>query len=118
MYRALQKNACDYVMPDLMRIGGVTGWMRAAAIADAAGIQMSTHLYPEVSCASDARHAHCPLAGVAGLVPPDPWRSRSRSKDGTDPSHLIKPGNGLDWNEKAVKRYADEGMREAILWPA
>jgi len=36
-------------MPDLMRIGGVTGWMRASAIADAAGIQMSTHLYPEVS---------------------------------------------------------------------
>ena len=37
----------DYVMPDLMRIGGVTGWLRSAAIAGAAGIEMSTHLYPE-----------------------------------------------------------------------
>ena len=36
-------------MPDLMRIGGVTGWLRAAAIAGAAGIEMSTHLYPEFS---------------------------------------------------------------------
>src|SRR5258707_4526622 len=36
-------------MPDFMRIGGVTGWLRAAAIAGAAGIPMSTHLYPEVA---------------------------------------------------------------------
>ena len=49
MHRALQKKACDLVMPDFMRIGGVTGWMRAAAIAGAAGVPMSTHLYPEVA---------------------------------------------------------------------
>jgi hypothetical protein len=36
-------------MPDFMRIGGVTGWLRASAIAGAAGIPMSTHLYPEVA---------------------------------------------------------------------
>lgn len=36
-------------MPDLMRIGGVSGWLRAAAIADAAGVPMSTHLYPEIA---------------------------------------------------------------------
>src|SRR5207244_2832298 len=49
MHKALQRGACDLVMPDFMRIGGVTGWMRAAAIAGAAGIPMSTHLYPEVA---------------------------------------------------------------------
>jgi mandelate racemase len=31
-------------MPDLMRIGGVTGFLQAAAIADVAGIPMSSHL--------------------------------------------------------------------------
>ena len=36
-------------MPDFMRIGGVTGWLRAAPIAAAAGVPMSTHLYPEVA---------------------------------------------------------------------
>ena len=41
--------ACDYVMPDFMRIGGVTGWQRAAAIAASACIPISTHLYPEVA---------------------------------------------------------------------
>ncbi|TMJ26281.1 MAG: mandelate racemase, partial [Alphaproteobacteria bacterium] len=49
LHKALQKKACDLVMPDFMRIGGVTGWIRAAAIAGAAGVPMSTHLYPEVA---------------------------------------------------------------------
>src|SRR5260370_26863391 len=49
LHTALQRKACDLVMPDFMRIGGVTGWLRAAAIAGAAGIPMSTHLYPAVA---------------------------------------------------------------------
>ena len=49
LQRALQMKACDYVMPDFMRIGGVTGWLRAASIAGTAGVPMSTHLYPEVA---------------------------------------------------------------------
>ena len=39
----------DYVMPDVQRIGGVTGWLRAAAIAHAYGMEMSSHLFPEYS---------------------------------------------------------------------
>ena len=49
MATALAANACDFVMPDLERIGGVTGWQRAAALAAARGIEMSSHLFPEVS---------------------------------------------------------------------
>jgi mandelate racemase len=37
LFQAVRAGAGDYVMPDLMRIGGVTGWLRAAAIAGAAG---------------------------------------------------------------------------------
>ena len=48
MHLALQSGACDLVMPDFMRIGGVTGWQRAAGIAGAWGVPISTHLYPEV----------------------------------------------------------------------
>ena len=49
MQEAIAAQACDLVMPDLMRIGGVTGWLQAAAVADVAGLPMSSHLYPEVS---------------------------------------------------------------------
>ena len=48
LHKALQKKACNLVMSDFMRIGGVTGWIRAAAIAGTAGVPISTHLYPEV----------------------------------------------------------------------
>jgi mandelate racemase len=46
--RHLAAGACDLAMPDVARVGGVTGWLRAAETAHAAGIPVSTHNYPEV----------------------------------------------------------------------
>ncbi|MGI9479880.1 MAG: enolase C-terminal domain-like protein [Hyphomicrobiaceae bacterium] len=100
MHKALQKNACDLVMPDFMRIGGVTGWTRAAALAGAAGIPMSTHLYPEVA------------AHVMRVTETAHWLEW---QDWGDPvlqrpyeikdSHLYipdVPGVGLEWDEAFV----------------
>jgi len=50
MQDAIRNRCCDFVMPDVQRIAGVTGWMRAAALADAADMEMSSHLFPEYSC--------------------------------------------------------------------
>ena len=44
MVEAIAAGACDFVVPDVQRIGGVTGWMRAAALAQGAGMEMSSHL--------------------------------------------------------------------------
>ncbi|MDH3690995.1 MAG: mandelate racemase, partial [Gammaproteobacteria bacterium] len=49
MQHAIQAQASDFVMPDVMKIGGVTGWLRAATLAQAKGIRMSNHLWPEIS---------------------------------------------------------------------
>jgi mandelate racemase len=103
MATALAAGAADYVMPDLERIGGVTGWQRAAALASIHRIEMSSHLYPEVSAHLLAATATChfleyvdwaapileePLCIVDGFaLPPD------------------RPGNGLTWNVKAVEKY-------------
>jgi mandelate racemase len=46
---ALDARSTDYVMLDVMKIGGVTGWMRAAAMAAARGVRVSNHLWPEIS---------------------------------------------------------------------
>ena len=46
---AINMKSMNYVMVDLMRIGGISGWMRAAELAKKAGLPMSSHLYPEVS---------------------------------------------------------------------
>ncbi len=49
MARAIALRSLDFVMPDVQRIGGVSGWLRAAALAHAHGIEMSSHLFPEFS---------------------------------------------------------------------
>jgi mandelate racemase len=103
MLDAIRAQACDLVMPDLMRIGGVTGWLRAAAIAEATGIPMSSHLYPEVS------------SHLLAVTPTAQWLEW---QDWADPvlarpfeiraGHLYPPdvpGNGLAWDEDAVARY-------------
>lgn len=46
---ALAQEACDLVMPDVARIGGVTGWMQAAGLAATSGVPVSSHLMPEIS---------------------------------------------------------------------
>lgn len=103
MEQALDADACDLVMPDLERIGGVTGWQRAAALAAARGIEMSTHLFPEVSahlmCATPTAH-WLEYVDWAAPILAEPLRI----VDGMAiPSE--RPGNGLSWNEAAVARY-------------
>src|SRR5262245_1503239 len=103
MAAALGAAACDYVMPDLERIGGVTGWQRAAAIAAAHGIEMSSHLFPEVSAhlLSATPTAHW-LEWVDWAEPL--LEQPLRIVDGCAvPSD--RPGNGLIWDAKAVERY-------------
>jgi mandelate racemase len=57
---AIEERASDYVMLDAMKIGGVTGWLRAAALASVSSIRVSNHLWPEISaqllCASPTAH--------------------------------------------------------------
>ena len=101
LHMALQRKACDYVMPDFMRIGGVTGWLRAAAIAGAAGIPMSTHLYPEVA-------AHVMrVTETAHWLEWQDWADPILQKPYEIKDSLLHipdvPGIGLDWNEDAVK---------------
>jgi mandelate racemase len=103
MAQALAARACDYVMPDAQRIGGVTGWMRAAALAQAAGLEMSSHLFPEVSRHLLAVTPTChwlEYVDWADAVLEEP----AQLKDG----HVLVPeraGIGMRWDEKAVRRF-------------
>jgi mandelate racemase len=100
LHAALQRRACDLVMPDFMRIGGVTGWLRAAAVAGVAGIPMSTHLYPEVGAhvmrVTETAH-WLEWQDWADPILQTPYEIR----DGL--LHIPNvPGVGLEWNEDAV----------------
>ena len=104
LYQAILAGAGDYVMPDLMRIGGVSGWLRAAAITGAAGIPMSTHLYPEIAAhlmrITDTAH------WLEWQDWADPILSEPFQLEGGYLKVPDKPGQGIEWNEKAVAKYA------------
>ena len=103
-YKAVKAGAADLYMPDLMRIGGVTGWMRAAAIAGAAGYPLSSHLYPLVS-------AHLlRVSKSADWLEWSDWADPilehpCEVKEGVV-NVADQPGNGIEWNEAAVAKYA------------
>ena len=47
--RALNLRSSKYLMPDVVKIGGATQWLRAAKRAEIHGVKVSSHLYPEIS---------------------------------------------------------------------
>jgi len=103
MEAAIAAGAADYVMPDLERIGGVTGWQRAAALAAAHGLPMSSHLYPEVSAHLLAATPTCHFLEYVDWIDrvvQEPLRI-------VDGRAVIpdRPGSGIAWDDKAVERY-------------
>ena len=107
MREALALGASDLVMPDLQRIGGVSGWMRAAALAQAFGVEMSSHLFPEYS------------AHLLAVTPTRHWLEYVdwaapilREPLAVESGHAVvpdRPGAGLEWDEGAVARFKYEG---------
>ena len=102
MARSIAARACRLAMPDVMKIGGVTGWLRAAALAQAAGLPVSSHIFPEIS------------AHLLAVTPTADWLeyldfARPLLKE---PVRVVngyvtassRPGSGIEWNEEAVSR--------------
>ena len=102
MAHAIAAGACDFCMPDLMKIGGVTGWLRAMGQAEAAALPVSSHLFIEASAhvlpVTPLAHylEYLDLAGAVLAEPP-------LFADGTVTAR--GPGLGIDWDEAAVERY-------------
>jgi len=99
---AIAAGASDFIMPDLMKVGGITGWLHVAGQADAASIPMSSHILPEASAhvLAVTPTAHwLEVLDFAGAILADPIKIA----DGTLTAR--GPGLGLDWNETAVAKY-------------
>lgn len=103
METALGQGASDYVMPDLERIGGVTGWLQAAEIAATRCIKMSSHLFPEVSAHLLAATPTChylEYVDWADVLLEEPLIIAN--------GHAVapaRPGNGMIWDKSAVEHY-------------
>lgn len=100
--RAVSAGACDVMMPDLMKIGGISGWMTAAGIAAAASMPVSSHLFVEAS------------AHVLPVTPTCDWLefmdfgSAVLAEPYTVEQGCVTargPGLGMEWDERAVEKY-------------
>ncbi len=102
MAKSVEAGASDYAMPDLMKIGGITGWLAAMGLAEAAAMPVSSHIFVEAS------------AHVMAVTPTAHWlefldKARPilaepmKLEDGE-----VRPqgvGLGIAWDEDAVNRY-------------
>jgi mandelate racemase len=100
---ALDAQASDYVMFDVMKIGGVSGWLRAASLAEAEGVRISSHLWPEISaqllCVTPMAH-WLEYADWWNLILAEPLRIDSGM---AIPGEAA--GTGVEWNEQGISRY-------------
>jgi mandelate racemase len=104
LQHAIEAQASDFVMPDVMKIGGVTGWLRAATLAHAKGIRVSNHLWPEISA-----RLLCCTATAHWLEYADWWNPiLAETLQVENGMALVGDaiGTGVDWNEEAVRRFA------------
>lgn len=104
MQHAIDAGASDFMMPDVMKIGGVTGWMRAAALGHARGIRLSSHLWSELSA-----QLLCVTPTAHWLEYSDWWNAILREplvieRGMAQVEHA--EATGVAWNDKAVERFA------------
>jgi L-alanine-DL-glutamate epimerase-like enolase superfamily enzyme len=107
LLRLLQARAVDYLMVDMCRMGGITQFRKAAALAESFGVPVASHLMPEV-------FAHCIAAIPNGLIVE--WMEWSSAMFDGLPSLSDgflqlseRPGHGLTWNEAALTKWRVEG---------
>lgn len=103
MRKAIDAGSSDLIMPDIMKIGGVSGWMQAAALAEAYSIPMSNHLFVEIST-----HLLCASRTAHWLEYADWFNPIIKTPLQIENGFAILddlPGSGIQWNEDVVSRY-------------
>ncbi len=99
----IEARSVDIVMIDLVRVGGVTNWLKVAGMAEAFNLPVVSHLIPEF-------HAHLIGAVPNGLtVEYMPWMLKLfQETPAIERSTIVlpeAPGFGLAFDEAAIARY-------------
>ena len=104
LQHAIDAGAADYLMPDVMKIGGVSGWQRTAALAQVHGLRVSSHLWPEISA-----QLMCCTPTAHWLEYADWWNPVLAEPIRIDNGMAMIDGalgSGVSWNEAAVNEYS------------
>ena len=101
--RMCQVGAAGILMPDLMRMGGVTEWLKTARLCQAFHRPVTPHLFMETSahlvaaCPNAIWQEHMPWWEPILREPVDFREGMIHLRD--------RPGLALEWDEKAVAKY-------------
>ncbi|MGH7173106.1 MAG: mandelate racemase/muconate lactonizing enzyme family protein [Gemmataceae bacterium] len=99
----LERDALAVVQPDVTRLGGVTAWLKVAALAEGLHRPLSPHLLPEIGV-----HLACGLAAVTS-VEYMPWLyPLFTNPPKIEQGRLVPPpgpGLGLEIDAEAVAKY-------------
>ncbi len=104
MQRSLAAGALRLCMPDVMKMGGITGFLRGMAVAAAHRVPLSSHIFVEASAhlmpLAPTRHwlEWLDLAGPVRASPLSPRMGLVAPPEA--------PGLGLEWDEAALCRLA------------
>jgi L-alanine-DL-glutamate epimerase-like enolase superfamily enzyme len=99
----IEARSVDIVMVDIARVGGVSQWMKVAAMAEAFNLPIVSHVMPEVLC-------HMVAACPNGLtVEYMPWMLALYEETPTIENGMLvlpsAPGLGLKFDEKAIAKF-------------
>lgn len=101
MEKSVAAHASDHVMLDVMKLYGVTGWLRAARIAAENELPASSHTFPEISaqllCVTPTAH-YLEYLDHAGPILQEPVAVRAGRAYASD-----APGNGIAWDEAVLR---------------
>jgi D-galactarolactone cycloisomerase len=107
----LEAGAVNFIQPSVIKVGGVTEWLKVAALADAynvvisahspyhgPGLLATAHLIAATQRAELLEYFYVPLEGSVFKEPPEMKDGRVRVPQG--------PGLGLEIDRGALERYA------------
>jgi len=105
----LQAGAVDTLQADATRCGGVTGFLDAAALADAFGVPLSSHCAPALHvplCCAARRAVHLEYFHDHVRIERMLFDGALEPVDGTLVPARDRPGFGLAFKAADARRYA------------
>jgi L-alanine-DL-glutamate epimerase-like enolase superfamily enzyme len=98
-----EARAVDFPMPDLMRVGGITPFMKIAHMAECFGLPICNHLMPEISAQLVAAAAN---GRIVEFVP-FAWKLFRGCPELRDGELVLseRPGHGLELDEEFAKAH-------------
>ena len=109
----MEARSVDVPMVDLVRVGGITQWLKVAGMAEAFNLPVVSHLIPEV-------HVHLIGAAPNGLtVEYMPWLGHMFKEvpvqQGGELAMPTKPGLGLEFDDATLERYKVSLRSRAVI---